>query len=135
MIEEILLNFILLAFVYWLGWRMGSRWMLLRLSKFVLERRKDLPQILKELDMELDQLERKPDAVPEGSEEIVVEREGEQFYLYRKSNHQFLGQGPTLMEALDSVKKRFPDESFWGGVERELADKWGLKKEIERQNS
>ena len=138
MLEEIILNVILFGFVYWLGFRMGTRWILIKLAKFVVDRRADLPQILKELDADLARAEAeesRPEGVPSTAQEINVEYEQNTYYLYRKTNNEFLGQGPTLREALDSVKKRFPDESFWGTVERELVDKWGLKKEVERQNT
>ena len=134
MIDE-LLNVALYILIFALGFRLGSRWVIWKIARFVIDRRKDLPQILKELDVELDAVERRPDSLPNDAVEINVEREGEHYYLYRKSNNQFLGQGATLKDALDSVKKRFPDETFWGSVERELALKWGLNKEVERQNS
>lgn len=58
--------------------------------------------------------------------EVDVEQENGQFYLYAKDNGQFLGQGPTLDDALSAAKQRFPDQAFQGVITQEEAKRMGL---------
>ena len=45
--------------------------------------------------------------------EIKPEQVGNMWYAYAADNNQFLGQGPTLEDALKMVADRFPDKKFW----------------------
>jgi hypothetical protein len=66
------------------------------------------------------------ESTDENAHEITVEQDNGMFYLYEKSNKQFLGQGTTLEIALEEVAKRFPDGAFQGIISEEDAKKMGL---------
>lgn len=44
--------------------------------------------------------------------EVLIEQHNNQFFVYNKETHLFLGQGPSKDEAMDVVVKRFPTELF-----------------------
>ena len=45
--------------------------------------------------------------------EIKPEQVGNMWYAYSADDSQYLGQGPTLDEALKMVADRFPNKKFW----------------------
>lgn len=45
--------------------------------------------------------------------EIKPERVGNEWFAYTATDNQFLGQGPTLEDALKMVADRFPNKKFW----------------------
>jgi hypothetical protein len=45
--------------------------------------------------------------------EIKPEQVGNMWYAYAADNDQFLGQGPTLEDALKMASDRFPGKKFW----------------------
>lgn len=55
--------------------------------------------------------------------DVKVEKIGEVEYWFDSANDQFLGQGRTLDEIIDHVKRRFPDHIFLiqdtGGVSKQ----------------
>lgn len=61
--------------------------------------------------------------------EIEVHKEQETLYLYAKDDGQFLGQGNTIEEALDAVRKRFPGQNFHGHITATEAKEMGLSKQ------
>lgn len=61
--------------------------------------------------------------------ELEVHKEHESFYLFAKDNGQFLGQGKTIEEALDAVRKRFPKQDFHGHIPADEAKQMGLSKQ------
>ena len=137
MFDDVVLLLGLVVLAFWAGWKLGSRWTVFKIATVIADRAKltEIVEEIKEIRTAITETNERPEGMPEDSIEIEVEKENGVYYLYRKSNNQFLGQGPTLMEALELVKKRFPNESFWGGIEKELADKWGTTKEIDSQKS
>jgi len=44
--------------------------------------------------------------------EIVVRREGEQFFVYNKETDEFLAQGTTHQQISDALNSRFPGKIF-----------------------
>jgi hypothetical protein len=60
---------------------------------------------------------------------VKVEKHGEQFYLYADDNGEFLAQGSSMEEALETIAKRFPDQNFRGLIPKDQADKMGLSKQ------
>lgn len=58
--------------------------------------------------------------------EVEVVKEQDSFYLYSKSDNQFLGQGATIEDALENIRKRFPNKVFKGFIPKEQAEAWGL---------
>jgi hypothetical protein len=45
--------------------------------------------------------------------EIKPEQVGNTWYAYAADDSQYLGQGPTLEDALKMVADRFPNKKFW----------------------
>lgn len=45
--------------------------------------------------------------------EVAPECVNNYWYAYAKDTNQFLGQGPSLEEALKQAATRFPDKKFW----------------------
>lgn len=117
---------ILLALVFYVGYRIG----LITAARRVALNLVDDPERMRKLFAELARLRAEEAALESGelpvSKEIEVHKEGEQYYLYRKSNNEFLAQGPTLKDALEAVGKRFPKETFAGTIPKEQVDAWGL---------
>ena len=130
---------------FWVGFRLGHQWAVYKLAKAILAKTDLIEDIVKELkeeesrDLKLKLTESesntRPEGLPEDAQEMEVFNENGVYYLFRKSNNQFLGQGATLKGAMETVKDRFPNETFWGGIEKDLADKWGTTKEVESQKS
>jgi hypothetical protein len=44
---------------------------------------------------------------------VKVEQHGDMFYWFDADNDEFLGQGKNTEEAIDHVKKRFPNHIFF----------------------
>ena len=61
--------------------------------------------------------------------ELRVEKIGNQFYLFTKDTNEFLAQGLSLDDALESIKQRYPDRNFKGSIPKEDAEKMGLSKQ------
>lgn len=58
--------------------------------------------------------------------EVEVVKEQDVFYLYSKSDNQFLGQGSTIESALETIRARFPNKVFLGVIPKEKVEAWGL---------
>lgn len=61
--------------------------------------------------------------------EVRVEKIGDMFYLYTIKDNEFLAQGPSLEDALEAVKKRYPNRNFKGLISKDAAEKMGLSKQ------
>jgi hypothetical protein len=125
MFEDLIFTLIGYALVFWAGVRWGRVSAALSFARNLVEN----PAKLRRMMQEIEQLA-KEDTEETTTEtlgrEITVHKEGEQFYLYRKSNNQFLAQGDTLKDALDAVGQRFPNETFAGVISKDQAEQWGL---------
>lgn len=51
--------------------------------------------------------------IAESATEVEVEVNDNCFYIYNKESKLFLGQGPSLDDAMETVCHRFPDQAFW----------------------
>lgn len=104
--EMAILDLVLIFFAFWAGWRIRGVVMLAALSENpekVIKLLEEIKRINKNEDVGV-----KPNAV-----EVEPELVGQHWYAYSKETGQFLGQGPTLEEALKSASLRFPDKTFW----------------------
>lgn len=70
-------------------------------------------QKIKEIN-ELEQLELKKEGT-----ELSIERVGNTLYAYVKDTGQFIAQGPSLEELLNSAQDRFPDRKFFGKIDKD----------------
>lgn len=43
---------------------------------------------------------------------LIVEQTNDQYYLFTKDTDQFVGQGTTLEQAIESARQRFPNKQF-----------------------
>lgn len=116
---------ILLIFVsgFIVGWFLHARSMLTRITQ-------DPDKIISLLEKykiakaEMDQSESTLTAT-----EVRVEKIGSMFYLYSTNNNEFLAQGTSIEDALEAIKKRYPDQNFKGIISKEDAEKMGLSKQ------
>lgn len=98
MILNLILSFLVIYLAYKQGWRDRERHMIRNMA--------ENPDIMLEALQKVKELERKD------MTEVVVEEDGPQFFVYNKQTHQFLGQGPSVDDAMMVVCERFPDQYF-----------------------
>lgn len=106
MIEEIIVNIVIISFAFWAGWKIRGIVMMAAMS----DNPEKIIKILEEVK-KINNNEKvgvKPNAV-----EVRPELVSNVWYAYAKDNGQFLGQGPTLEEALKTASLRFPNKTFW----------------------
>lgn len=120
---DILLIFLIFAVGYIAGW--------FRASKNMLEKMLDKPDIVMALLKKYQAEKSKEDAdtASPAVRQIEVQKENSAFYLYAQDNGEFLGQGGTLDQALETVKQRFPGQNFAGHIPSEQAVAMGLSKQ------
>ena len=113
--------YIVLVFIvgYFMGW--------FRASKIMLDRMLAKPESMIELLEKYKTAKQEEETKVEDSvREIEVHNEKGAFYLYAKDNGEFLGQGSSIEDALESVRKRFPGKNFAGHIPAEAAKQMGL---------
>jgi hypothetical protein len=109
---EFLMDFITIVVIaviaMWIGWHLRGIVILAKLSDDpdgVIRMLEKIKKINEEEDQEfkskISGIEIKPELV------------GDMWYAYTADNNQFLGQGPTLEDALKMVADRFPNKKFW----------------------
>lgn len=123
---DILLIFLIFAAGYLIGY--------FRASKNMLDRMLAKPEIVMELLKKYQAEKSKEDAEESGTaspavRQIEVQKENSAFYLYAQDNGEFLGQGATLDQALETVKQRFPGQNFAGHILSEQAVAMSLSKQ------
>jgi hypothetical protein len=104
---------------YFFGW--------FKASKTMLDRMLSKPESMIEL-LEKYKTAKQEDVVKDDSDvrEIEVHNEKGAFYLYAKDNGEFLGQGNSIEDALESVRQRFPGKNFAGHISADKAKQMGL---------
>ena len=60
--------------------------------------------------------------------EVEIERVDNTYFIYSKTSKEFLAQGTSVEEALDSVHSRYPNQTFKGIIPKDKAEEWGLSK-------
>jgi hypothetical protein len=112
---EELINYTIVAVIaFWIGWRVRTAIILAKMSLQPEKMIKLLEQVKAINDKELDS-----DSGIEqiSSDELRIERVGEQLYAYTKHNNEFIAQGNDLESVLNSAHRRFPDRTFFGTIE------------------
>jgi hypothetical protein len=112
---EELINYTIVAVIaFWIGWRVRTAIILAKMSLQPEKMIKLLEQVKAINDKELDS-----DSGIEqiSSDELRIERVGEQLYAYTKNNNEFIAQGNDLESVLNSAHRRFPDRTFFGTIE------------------
>ena len=117
--------FVLQGLAFYAGYRLGHHVAIVRVVKNLLTNQTNLDRFLKEYR----EIERQYEETQEETKpgRLHVERHGDHIYIYDQSNDEFLGQGPSLEEALDAIKRRFPDRNYSGLLTREQAEELGIK--------
>lgn len=118
------MEILFLAMVFGFGFVAG--W--LRASKSILDRMLSKPDEMVALLNKYKVAKEDVEASPNSTREMEVHNEKGAFYLYAKDNGQFLGQGSSIEDALESVRKRFPGQNFAGHIPAEEAKQMGLIK-------
>lgn len=108
---------------WYLGYRFGVHRTAMKFTLMLIKQDPELERNIRKAREEIARLE----AEPEGqTEELRVERHGDQLYVYTKSNDEFLAQGASLEECLDRIEQRFPGRNFRGLLTKEQADQLGI---------
>jgi hypothetical protein len=104
---------------YFIGWFRASKSMLDRM----LAKPESMIELLEKYKVAKQEEETK---VEDSVREIEVHNEKGAFYLYAKDNGEFLGQGSSIEDALEAVRKRFPGKNFAGHIPADRAKQMGL---------
>ena len=107
--ESLLIDLLIVALAFWLGWKLRGFWMVIALAA--------RPELLAEVARQAKNIA--DGHVDSESRQIRVEQVGDSVFLYAEDTGEFLAQGTTLDIALDTIKLRFPNEDFHGHVNTE----------------
>ena len=112
---EIILYIAGIYFVFWLGQKTQNFFTLRQIyddpDRFI-----KIANTVKKFKLEQDNLE---DTAEEDATAVKVERHGDMLYAYTKHDDQFVAQGKNLQELLDQVKHKFPNQKFFGLIEKD----------------
>lgn len=111
--------------VFYCGYKLGQQATAIKITKMLVDRDPKLERMVERAREAIAQIDAN-DAAEHSTEELTVERHGNQIYIFTKKDGQFLAQGQTLQECLDVIKQRFPDRNFQGLLTREQADQLGI---------
>ena len=112
-----------LIWAFYLGTRVG-RW--ITVQRIIQGLSQDPDQLLAALSQYQQTLAQARAQPPEG-EELTVERHGDQLYVYAKTTKEFLAQGATLPECLETISRRYPGRQFQGHLSSDQADALGVR--------
>jgi len=115
--------FLALIWAFYLGTRVG-RW--ITVQRIIQGLSQDPDQLLAALS-QYQQTLADVRASSKSGEELAVERHGDQLYVYAKPSGEFLAQGATLQECLDTISRRYPGRAFQGHLSSESAEELGVK--------
>lgn len=87
---DILINFLLSFFIFWIGFKLGKMYAIIKIAKEV------AAQI----------------TAGNGSEDqLTIEKHNQTYFAYNQE-HKFLAQGTTFIELMSNLKARFPGKDF-----------------------
>jgi molecular chaperone GrpE (heat shock protein) len=112
---EMLSYLIVSVFSFWIGWTLRTITIANRLS----ENPDKTIEILKQIKKLKEQSEKSTTDVTNSSDELEIERVGEQLYAYTKDNGEFIAQADNLETLLEKAHKRFPDRTFFGTISKD----------------
>ena len=119
--DNFIIDLLFLALVFWAGYIWGKATAVRRIIASIARDPEHLGRALDEFRA----VRRDPDEPADAN--LVVERHGDQLYLYDSKDNEFLAQGATLELALAAVAKRYPDRRYKGHITREQAQELGIK--------
>jgi hypothetical protein len=103
----ILIGWGILCFIA--GWHLRAIIML----KNLINDPDNMIDLLTRLKSVIEQEQRIGEPPTEHTVEVELEHHEGIVYAYDKMTGQFLGQGPSLNDVIDSARKRFPEKDFW----------------------
>ena len=121
--EQLIFDVFVQALALWAAYKFGQHVAAMRITRMLIERDPDVERAIETARKEIREAEAKAQIK---TEELTVERHGDQLYIYTKHNDEFLGQGANLDEALDNIAKRFPGREFRGLLTKEQAEQLGV---------
>jgi hypothetical protein len=65
------------------------------------------------LENETEKVKRETQAIADQSIGVIVEREQGHYYFYNEKNNAFIGQGETVKEVRDIMRKRYPNATVY----------------------
>lgn len=83
-------------------------------------------RLIKQSKQQVEQTDEE-DLMPADAVEMAIEKENNIFYLYAADTREFLGQGTTIEEALQTVSARFPTKSFFSNLSLEAAERMNIQ--------
>ena len=118
--DDLIIDTVLLALTFWAGYIWGQHKAIMRILASIARDPEHLGRAL-----DVFRAERAEEVTGEDANELIVERHGDEIYIY--DQREFLAQGTTLEQALDRVAKRFPDRNYKGKLSEEQAEALGIK--------
>jgi predicted nucleic acid-binding Zn-ribbon protein len=107
---DILLIILAVALGFVIGWRVNEHIHQSILTDIL----KRAGVTAEDLEKALDKLSTEIDETPDSTTKVYVkvERVNDQIFMFRKDTNEFLAQGTTAQDLLDSLTKRFKDMEF-----------------------
>ena len=122
--DDIVWSVISTLAVFYCGYKLGQHATAVKITKMLVDRDPRLERMVERARKEIAKLEDQDSAG--STEELSVERHGDQIYLFAKSDGEFLAQGASLQECLARIEQRFPGRNFQGLLSKEHADQLGI---------
>ena len=111
-----LLDLLMLAVMFWLGWMLRGIVILARMSS----KPEEMIDILNKIRRINEGKAPEDDTVSaKDGIEIRIERVGDMLYAYAKENDEFIAQGPNMTTLLEVAAERFPQRRFFGVIEKD----------------
>lgn len=107
------MDFLFYAFIFgfgaWLGWHARGAIFLYHIS----ENPERIIEILKQIKKINENGEE--GTTPQGTE-LRIEKHGPLLYAFASESDEFIAQGPTLKDLLETAHKRYPGRVFFGNI-------------------
>ena len=120
-LADLILTCIVNVIFWYLGYRHGMHTAAMRITRQMIDNPTEMDRLVATARRNINDLDK-----PQTNEQVKVERHGDQLYIYTEIDNEFLAQGSTLEECLAIIKRRFPDRSFQGLLNRDQVDQLGV---------
>lgn len=108
---EVISYIVIAVFAFWFGWHARGLIFMAAIS--------DNPEKIIKLLEEIKKINKTESASGDTTKvEVLPECVNNYWYAYAKETGQFLGQGPTLEDAVREASLRFPNKTFWCETEK-----------------
>lgn len=117
MFEDLIIIIVTHGLVFWAGYRFGIHTAVMRIVVNLVKDPNTINQVLKEYQQVIEEAK----IEESGKIEVDIEWNNGYCYLYRKDNGEFLGQGPTVDEAIKNITKLIKGVEYY--IPSEMAKK------------